>query len=245
MTPLTASEDTDFPMEAVMELVQICRSDDMIEARANLPNARQALVEAHVNEVSARYGVDPKQLAHVTALMMDRKPVPPALLKRHKTYPMTSTSEKAHQLLQDLADDNPAPEQKIFARDWFDPMHGLTELRYAAKRGLIDLVETGRTPSTFRFLLTDAGRAAAAEWDNQPTDGLSLKLQRLRELIVELAFENPVPAEKWIAAGNFEPRHGKTEISYALDRKWIETKEEEPDGLHLRLTPEGRKRLQS
>jgi hypothetical protein len=157
---------------------------------------------------------------------------------------MTTTAEKAIQLLKDLAEDNPAPTELVFGRHFFDPMHGLTELRYAGKRGLIQIVQSGSSPDTFRFTLTDAGRACAAQWDGEEVpEGLSDKLRRVRELVVELAFENPIPTEAWILASNFDPLHGKSEIGYASARGWIETKDETPNGVHLRLTTEGRKRL--
>jgi hypothetical protein len=81
MTGEATPQDTDFPFEAVMELVQICRADDALEARANQPKARQALVVAHVEDVAARYEIPPKQLALVTALLSDGRPIPEKLLK--------------------------------------------------------------------------------------------------------------------------------------------------------------------
>lgn len=74
---------------------------------------------------------------------------------------MLKISERADALLSDLAERNDAPAETVFSRRWFDPMHGLTELRYAAKRRLITLVETGSTPERFRFQLTADGRLTA------------------------------------------------------------------------------------
>jgi hypothetical protein len=159
---------------------------------------------------------------------------------------MQSISKRADTLLAALADDNPAPEEKVFARHWFDPMHGLSELRYAAKRGLIRIVESGTIPERFRFLLTDAGRTAAAAYEVEgERSDLSAMQAKLRELVADLAFENPPAVETWISASNFDPLHGAGEIRYACQRQWIEV-----DGLltniaeiRMRLTMRGRDRL--
>lgn len=67
------------------------------------------------------------------------------------------------QLLRDLADENPRPQEKWIQRDNFDPMHGLNEIRAAARRGLIELDESDRDPETIRLRFTAAGRAALEE----------------------------------------------------------------------------------
>jgi hypothetical protein len=159
---------------------------------------------------------------------------------------MHTVSQRADILLADLAEDNPAPEEKIFARHWFDPMHGLSELRYAAKRGLIEIVESGSIPERFRFVLTEAGRTAAAAYEAEgERSDLSTMQTKLRELVADLAFENPPAVEAWISASNFDPLHGAGEIRYACQRQWIEV-----DGpmtriaeLRMRLTTLGRERL--
>lgn len=69
------------------------------------------------------------------------------------------------QLLADLADDNPPPEERWLQRDFFDPMHRLQEIRAAAKRGFIEVRETG-DPETIQFRLTPAGRAALAKGES-------------------------------------------------------------------------------
>lgn len=159
---------------------------------------------------------------------------------------MPNISQRADTLLADLAEGNPTPEEKIFARHWFDPMHGLSELRYAAKRRMISIVEAGSIPDRFRFFLTDAGREAAAayEADGERSD-LSPMQTKLRELIADLAFENPPATEAWVSASNFDPPHAASEVRYACQRQWIEV-----DGplaniaeLRMRLTPQGRTRL--
>lgn len=65
----------------------------------------------------------------------------------------------AAKLIEELAADNPAPEEVWFQRDSFDPTYGATELRSAAKKGWIEL-ETDDDPHLWRFRLTPAGRAA-------------------------------------------------------------------------------------
>lgn len=159
---------------------------------------------------------------------------------------MRKISERADALLSDLAEHNPTPAEKIFARHWFDPMHGLTELRYAAKRRLIALVETGSTPERFRFHLTPDGRIAAAAFATEAERAdLSATQSKLRELLSDLAFENPAPSEAWIDAGNFDPLHGVSEINYAHRLSWIEADGDvsAPNALRLRLTALGRSRL--
>lgn len=63
------------------------------------------------------------------------------------------------QIIKELADGNPPPEEKWFQRDDFDPTYGKTELRAAAKYGWIELDAT-EDPETWRFRLTPKGRAA-------------------------------------------------------------------------------------
>lgn len=159
---------------------------------------------------------------------------------------MLKISERADALLSDLAERNDAPAETVFSRHWFDPMHGLTELRYAAKRRLITLVETGSTPERFRFQLTADGRLTAAAWASEGERAdLSEKQTKLRELLADLVFENPEPAEAWIEAANFDPPHGASEINYALRLSWIAADGEvgKPESLKLRLTGLGRSRL--
>jgi hypothetical protein len=64
-----------FPYDAVIDLVRACRADDQIARIGQSTPHRRTLVRRHVTEVSERYGIDPKQLSHVTALMMDNKDV--------------------------------------------------------------------------------------------------------------------------------------------------------------------------
>lgn len=160
--------------------------------------------------------------------------------------PTVSVSQRADALLTDIADRNDAPCEKEFARHWFDPMHGLTELRYAGKRRLIKIVESGSIPERFRFHLTPGGRAAAAAWalEGESLD-LSDKQTKLRELLGDLVFENPEPTEAWIDAASFDPPHGLSEIHYAIKRSWIEIQGlvDQPAELRFRLTGPGRIRL--
>lgn len=159
---------------------------------------------------------------------------------------MLKISERADALLSDLAERNEPPAETVFSRHWFDPMHGLTELRYAAKRRLIMLVETGSAPERFRFHLTPDGRLAAAAWaiEGERAD-LSEKQTKVRELLADLTVENPEPVEVWIVAASFDPPHGASEINYALRFSWIEVDGEvgKPESLKFRLTGLGRSRL--
>lgn len=74
-----------------------------------------------------------------------------------------STVGKMVELLEDMAFENPPPEERWFFRDDFDPMHGLSELRYAASLGRIDLDES---TDRLRFRFTSKGRAFLSEREN-------------------------------------------------------------------------------
>lgn len=58
-----------------------------------------------------------------------------------------------------LAELRPDPPADWILRGDFDPMSGASELRLAAKRGLIEL-HVEAEPDAWRFRLTGAGRAA-------------------------------------------------------------------------------------
>lgn len=60
-------------------------------------------------------------------------------------------------LIEELAADNPPPEEKWFQRDDFDPTYGAKELREAKRRGWIELDDTG-DKETWRFRLTPLAR---------------------------------------------------------------------------------------
>ena len=70
---------------------------------------------------------------------------------------MMTTVSKALELLEDMAFENPPPQEKWFKREDFDPMHGLSELRYAAKLGRIELDD--KDPEDIRFRFAPKGRA--------------------------------------------------------------------------------------
>jgi hypothetical protein len=63
--------------------------------------------------------------------------------------------------------------------------------------------------------------------------------QKTKELLADLAYENPPPEERWFTFDSFDPEHGKTEISYAIERGFIEV-----DVDRMRLTEKGRRYLQ-
>lgn len=69
--------------------------------------------------------------------------------------------------------------------------------------------------------------------------------QKAFELLEDLAFENLRPHdpsdERWIALDSFDPMHGKTEVTYALYKGFIERDDREHG--YVRLTPYGRVHL--
>lgn len=64
-------------------------------------------------------------------------------------------------ILEELAHENPPPEERWFNRDDFDPMHRMADLRSAAAKGVIEL-EVNDPKEASRFRLTSAGRALLA-----------------------------------------------------------------------------------
>lgn len=75
MTDLEPNTAASFPYEAVMELFRLCRDDPKIERAAPNSPYRKRLVHELAKEVGDRYEIDPRRLAHVTALMMQNKDV--------------------------------------------------------------------------------------------------------------------------------------------------------------------------
>lgn len=158
---------------------------------------------------------------------------------------MPTTAQKVIDLLADVAGDTTKPSEMEFARHFFDPMHGLTELRYAAKRGFIHLLETGTAPERFRFQLTALGREAEQKWvAEQKPARIGSTNEKVRMLIDDLCFENPAPAEGWVVCGNFDPMHGLTEINAAKKGGWIEIDQTGgvKENWKIRLTPAGRQK---
>ena len=76
----------------------------------------------------------------------------------------TTTTDE---LLNELAFENPPPEEKWFSRDWFDPMHSMADLRAAAKMGVIEL-EVNEPKEAIRFRLTPKGRDYMKERKIEP-----------------------------------------------------------------------------
>lgn len=62
------------------------------------------------------------------------------------------------ELINELATDNPPPQEKWFQRDDFDPTYGAKELRSAKRKGWIELDDSG-DPDVWRFRLTPLARA--------------------------------------------------------------------------------------
>jgi len=75
MTDIDPSSAEGFPYEAVMEFVRLCRDDRKIERAAPNSIYRRRLISEHTREVGGRYDIEPRRLAHVTALMMQNKDV--------------------------------------------------------------------------------------------------------------------------------------------------------------------------
>lgn len=67
-----------FPYEAVMDLFRLCRDDPKIARSSVSTPYRRMLIQGHVRDVSKHYGVDPKRLSHITALMIENEDVAPA-----------------------------------------------------------------------------------------------------------------------------------------------------------------------
>lgn len=74
---------------------------------------------------------------------------------------MRVKSVKPRQLIEELAEGNPTPEESWFQRDYFDPTYGASELRAAARSGLIELDDSGE-PEKWRFRLTPKARGILA-----------------------------------------------------------------------------------
>lgn len=75
MTDLDLNSAAGFPYEAVMEFVRLCRNDPKIERAAPNSSYRRRLITERAREVGGRYNIEPRRLAHVTALMMQGKDV--------------------------------------------------------------------------------------------------------------------------------------------------------------------------
>lgn len=62
-----------------------------------------------------------------------------------------------------------------------------------------------------------------------------------RQLLSELAMDNPPPEEKWFQRDDFDPTYGATELRQAAKKGWIELDATgEPEVWRFRLTPLGR-----
>lgn len=63
----------------------------------------------------------------------------------------------------------------------------------------------------------------------------------VNELLLEIAFENPRPAERWFARYDFDPCHGKTQLRAAARKGLIELDTSDPNGnWRFRFTSKGR-----
>lgn len=75
MTDVDPNSAEGFPYEAVTEFFRLCRDDPRIERAAANSTFRRRLIRGHAEDVGGRYRVEAGRLAHVTALMMQRKDV--------------------------------------------------------------------------------------------------------------------------------------------------------------------------
>jgi hypothetical protein len=71
--------------------------------------------------------------------------------------PKTKT-EKVHDLLSNMAFENPPPEEKWFNNSDFDPTFGRVELRAALEKGLIEIEDAQLEHLSWRFRFTPKGR---------------------------------------------------------------------------------------
>lgn len=145
------------------------------------------------------------------------------------------------ELLIDLGDDNPTPRGlDWYSRDNFDPMHGLSEIKYAEQRGWIEVER--QENSEPRFRLTDRAIEASKGWQPYETPGPNSIMLKARDLINDLMADGI--EEKWISRDNFDPPHRMSEIRKAARKSLIEIREEgDAASLKMRLTKVGRTQL--
>lgn len=74
---------------------------------------------------------------------------------------MARISEKARGVLEEMTIDNPAPEERWFEEDDFDPRLYRSGLRATERSGYVDI--TRDDTSNWRFRFTAKGRAVAPE----------------------------------------------------------------------------------
>lgn len=143
------------------------------------------------------------------------------------------------ELLIDLASENPVPRGiDWFPRETFDPMHGLTEIRYAEERGWI---QCERNEDDVRFKLTPLAIEIEKTWpQHDPADSTS-PLLKARDLVRDLIAEGV--EEKWIPRHDFDPPHRMSEIRKAAKLSFLEVGEGDRETLPMRLTAAGRGRL--
>lgn len=143
------------------------------------------------------------------------------------------------ELLIDLADGNPVPRGiDWFSRDCFDPMHGLTEIKYAEARGWI---ACERKNNDIRFKLTPLAIEIEKTWPPHDPADSTTTLLKARNLVRDLVGEGV--EEKWIPRDDFDPPHRMSEIRKAAKMSFIEVGEGEQDELPMRLTAIGRSHL--
>jgi len=145
------------------------------------------------------------------------------------------------ELLIDLGDENPPPRGlDWYCRDNFDPMHGLSEIKYAEQRGWIEVErpEDGEV----RFRMTDRAVEASKLWPRYETPGPNSIMLKARDLVKDLLADGI--EEKWIPRANFDPPHRVSEIRKAARLSLIEIQETgEAASLKMRLTKAGRIQL--
>lgn len=109
---------------------------------------------------------------------------------------MTTKSEERDdvaELVADLVWDNPAPSERWFRRDAFDPMYTLAVIDAAVRKGYVE-TKGSRSGPDFEMRLTRLGRSASggAEGGRSRSDGYAA-LERMTTA-AKLAF---VPAHVW------------------------------------------------
>lgn len=156
---------------------------------------------------------------------------------------MPETLSHLKLLIGAIAAASAPPRETIHRRDQFDPAHGLTELRYAARRGLIAILSDHTDPSRFTFHLTNEGRRVDADWKLQRIrHPAHSTLRRVASLLNDLTTDNPAPQETWVPIVLVSESSGSTTIDAAVARGYIEVSGPPSDlTTTVRFTPRGRR----
>ncbi|GHE73007.1 hypothetical protein GCM10019059_35770 [Camelimonas fluminis] len=156
---------------------------------------------------------------------------------------MPVTPKQIKTLLASLVAATAVPREKPFTRHDFDPMHGLAEIRYAAKRGYIAIINAEKSPDRFSFCLTAAGRQASTGWTargaKHPAGSM---LAKVEDLVWDLIEDNPPPEEGWLEASQVTAMPCPEAFGELLSRGYLEVNGPiDVPGTVVRLTKRGRR----